>query len=66
MGIRIDTAEFTRSHMRQPKGHGCWAFRFDAENDNWFTPHAMSFTDAKAAARREAIVRRAQVVHVLP
>jgi len=45
MTICFDTNDFRRSHGKQPKGWGVWAF--DIQGDWHFTPRAMSFTEAK-------------------
>lgn len=63
--VRFSNNEYVRSHGRDPRGTGVWAFRFDNDNEPYFTG-PKSLTEAKEIARREAIVRRAKVVHVLP
>lgn len=57
--VDFETADYVRSHGRQPKGWGMWAFEFegdvaDPKAEPWFVSRAMSFTDAKAEARVEA------------
>jgi hypothetical protein len=72
--MQVDTNEYVRSHMHAPRGRGAWAFRFDNANDNqspddkvvWFAPGLLTYTEARTAARREAIVRRARRIAVLP
>jgi hypothetical protein len=50
--IEFDTAEFFRSHMRNPKGWGSWAFFIESasgqrKRDPVFAPPS-SYADAKA------------------
>ena len=56
--VRFDNRDFERSHMRQPRGRGSWAFGFgcvpDDVRDAWFTPGCTTFTQAKKLARQEA------------
>ncbi len=54
MAIEFDTSEFRRSHGKQPRGFGRWAFSWSHDGQWEFTPRAMSFTDAKAWARENA------------
>lgn len=58
MTVRFDTSDYRRSHGKQPKGWGVWAFTFStdggADGEFWFTPHAMSYANAKVAAAAEA------------
>lgn len=49
----FDTAEFFRSHGRQPRGTGCWAFKADGQTEWMFSP-SMSFSQAKAWAKAQA------------
>lgn len=49
--IDIDSSPFVRSHARDPKGFGSWAFSLQADprdvtKDVVFTP-AMNYSDAK-------------------
>lgn len=53
MTVRFDTSDFRRSHMKEPKGRGCWAFAPDTTGEWIFSP-MMTFTEAKAWAREQA------------
>jgi hypothetical protein len=52
MKLIIDNIAFVRSHGKQPKGYGCWAFEI---NDDYsgnvfrlvFCPGSRTLTDAK-------------------
>lgn len=57
--VNFTTSEYVRSHGKQPKGWGVWAFAYEAAEKGapvagvYFTPRAMSYTEAKAAAKAE-------------
>jgi hypothetical protein len=79
MSIEIDTSEYVRSHFRQPRGEGSWAFRvtvinpasgsFSTDREPTFTP-SMRYTDAKvwikARARAENPSYKDFLIEVLP
>jgi len=64
MTIQFDTADYRRSHGKQPKGRGRWAF--DIQGDWHFTPRAMTFTEAKQWAAEQARAVGASTVNVGP
>jgi hypothetical protein len=66
MTVRFDTSEFFRSHCRQPKGRGCWAFCFDNSNEPRFAPGSMSFAEAKVWAKAVAKLHGHTVARVMP
>jgi hypothetical protein len=58
MQFEFNTRQFQFSHGRQPKGFGSWAF--EVEGSKWgilFTPHSMSFADAKKWIKGEVKTR---------
>jgi hypothetical protein len=65
MTVRFDTASYVRSHGKQPKGWGGWAFEFQGEADYRFYP-ASTYTGAKKAATADAKAAGVTVVHVGP
>lgn len=61
--VRFDTSAFVAAHGRKPRGVGVWGFVFgkpdcDDVGEVWFTPHAVTYTEAKTLARAEAQRRR--------
>jgi len=72
MTIRFDTGEFRRSHGKEPRGFGMWAFHLQGRPQHWpemtFPPRSMSLTDAKAWMKREMRTNglRSGYVSVLP
>jgi hypothetical protein len=69
MQVEFNTRPFFRSHMREPRGFGSWAFEFEDSPDAWFAPTS-TYADAKKAAKAEAHRRapdgKYTVVQVLP
>lgn len=64
MTVEFDTRDYVRSHGKQPKGWGRWAFDFDGE---WcFTPTAMNYAEAKAWVAEKARAAGARRVVVGP
>ena len=63
MKVGFDDTPFRTSHWTSPKGRGSWAFSTEKNPDPtnpdacWFTPGGMTFTEAKAWARKE-VARR--------
>lgn len=67
MAIEIRTTEYRKSHGREPRGTGMWAFAFGGPNAApCFTPGNTSYTDAKRWARGEAKRLGATIVYTLP
>ncbi len=64
MATEFCTRSFVRSHGKQPKGFGVWAF--DVGGEWHFTPRAMTFTDAKAWIRPVAQAAGQRMVEVGP
>lgn len=63
------TAEYRRSHMKEPKGRGSWAFR--VEGHEFFAPGSSTLTEAKAYAKAKAAELAAGAtgrftIHILP
>ena len=56
MTFRINADPYRASHAKQPRGFGMWAFEFRCQNrrEMRFTPTAMTFSEAKAWAKRNA------------
>lgn len=53
--VSVDTIRYKRSHGKEPRGTGQWAFYFDRiGGDPIFTPTAMSYVDAVKWAKEEA------------
>lgn len=46
MKVQFDTAEYVRSHCREPRGRGGWAFKADGDMEFTFTP-SMTYAEAK-------------------
>ena len=66
-------APFRRSHMKAPKGRGSWAFQAtltdtaldrDLVGEVWFSPGALTLTEAKKAAREQFAAT--ELVAVMP
>lgn len=62
--VEFELREFLCSHMREPRGRGSWAFRFPGSEEAWFTP-SMTFSEAKKAAKAEALRRFPSAKHVV-
>lgn len=58
MTVRFDSVDFEWSHGRKPRGNGVWGFGFGCRvpttSEAWFTPVAVTFTEAKRQAKAEA------------
>ena len=65
MTFRFTTNKFEASHGRKPKGFGCWAFQLGAESTNLFFAPAGTFTEAKKAAKAEALAQGHNTAHTL-
>jgi hypothetical protein len=53
--VAFDTDEYELAHGRAPRGRGSWAFYFeDTPEVPWWTPHSMTFGEARKQARAEA------------
>lgn len=64
MKTEINTSQYVRSHGKQPKGTGCWAFGI--RDKVVFAPTLMSLTDAIKWARGQAKAVDAKLIEVLP
>lgn len=62
--VRVNCELYFRSHLRSPKGNGCWAFNIGDEG-GYFQTYG-SFTEAKTAAQFEAVRQGVDTVTVLP
>lgn len=49
---RFDTADYKRSHGKEPRGTGQWAFRAGMHTEFVFSP-SMSYADAKKWVREQ-------------
>ena len=70
LSIKFDTAPYCRSHFKNPKGHGSWAFSVDRA-EPVFSPSMTTFADAKKwiveKVRREAPTdAKFVIIDVLP
>jgi hypothetical protein len=65
--IYVDTFEYMRSHGREPRGRGSWAFSFDRSDEVVWAQGglSMTFADARKWAVRVAKETGASVVRVL-
>lgn len=67
--IYFSTREYELSHGAKPRGRGSWAFAFDGEDrmeDLFWTAGALTFTEAKRVAMKEAKARGARSVEAQP
>lgn len=65
--IIIDTADYTLSHGRTPKGKGAWAFFIGCRNDIsklFFAPRSMTYAEARKLAVQEALRKGVDYVSV--
>jgi hypothetical protein len=63
--VSVDTVRYKRSHGKEPRGTGNWAFYFDRiGGDPMFTPTAMSYVDAVKWAKEEAKKAGKSIVYV--
>lgn len=62
MKVEFTTRPFVLSHGREPSrtALGSWAFQFEDSPEAWFAPSMLTLTEAKKAARAEAIRRAGQ------
>lgn len=69
MTVKFDTSEYERSHSHSPRGRGAWAFSTERDPDvltdavKW-SP-SMTYTEAKAWARRQFASTETVYVYVL-
>lgn len=64
MKIEFSTRQFVRSHMREPRGRGSWAFNLGT-GDVWFSS-SMTYAEAKKAAKAELLARLGAHVAAVP
>jgi hypothetical protein len=63
--VSVRTDRYKRSHGKEPRGNGLWAFYFDdKEGDPIFTPGAMNYSDAIKWAKEEAKKAGKSVIYV--
>jgi len=63
--VSVDTIRYKRSHGKEPKGTGLWAFYFNRTGgDPIFAPTTMSYSDAVKWAKEEAKKAGKSVVYV--
>lgn len=64
----VETRDYMRSHGKQPRGFGSWAFAFsrEAKLDDLFWAYNMNYADAKKQAVAEAQRRGRAEVWVQP
>lgn len=62
--VTVDTGPFVRSHGREPRGTGQWAFYFGDNTEPEFAPASQSYTAARRWAGREARRRGVRSVTV--
>lgn len=46
MATRFNTSPYFNSHMKQPRGRGCWAFRMFKDGEVIISP-SMTYAEAK-------------------
>jgi hypothetical protein len=59
IAISFDTSEYRRSHGREPRGHGSWAF--DLGRGPEFIPGSCTYGEAKKRIREIAAARFANI-----
>lgn len=66
--VDVDVNEYERSHMKAPRGRGCWLFLFPSHaGEGPFVGSANgTFGEAKRRAVRYAKHRGAAIISVLP
>lgn len=63
--VSVDTIRYKRSHGKEPRGTGMWAFYFDKAGENpFFTPSAMSYQDAVKWAKEQAKEAGKNIIYV--
>jgi hypothetical protein len=63
--VSVRTDRYKRSHGKEPRGNGLWAFYFDdKEGDPIFAPGAMNYADAIKWAKEEAKKAGKSVIYV--
>ena len=65
--LDFDTSPYFRSHLREPRGRGSWAFGFTPNppiEQVVFAPGSMTLSEAKAWMRQEAA--RLQAAGTIP
>lgn len=63
----FDTGPYRRSHMKEPRGRGSWAFQL-RDGEPWFAPVG-TYREAKLAAKAhfaQQTTARVAVLEVLP
>jgi hypothetical protein len=64
-GVTVDTVRFKRSHSKEPRGFGMWAFYFDKTGgEAILAPAAMDYADAVKWAKEEAKKADKKVIYV--
>jgi hypothetical protein len=66
MKPKFSTEMYVRSHAKEPKGRGCWAFSFDGGKTIGFSRGCTSYAEAKQGALYAAELAGVAIVHVLP
>lgn len=72
MAIRFDSSRFVRSHGKEPKGSGTWAFEREASHgmaaETFFAPSWMTFAEARSWAKKRVRAEGFQdaTVYVMP
>lgn len=61
--VRFSTREFFRSHGKEPRGRGSWAFQVEDTTKVVFSP-SMTFSEAKAWMRKQVAAARNENVYV--
>lgn len=62
-GVSVDTSSYKRTHMKEPRGEGMWAF--EIKGKTVFTPGSMNYSDAVKWAKEEAAKEKASLIKVL-
>jgi hypothetical protein len=63
--VTVDTRPYFRSHLREPRGTGSWAFQIGRDEENLFW-HNGTYGEARKAAQAEARRRGATIIYAQP
>jgi hypothetical protein len=64
--LTVDTTPYSRSHGKEPRGYGQWAFSYGSEDGEKFYSTPKSYQDALRDARVLAVTRKQSIIYVHP
>jgi len=69
--IEFDTRSYVRSHGREPRGTGSWAFEFNDEAATHWVPGSRTYTEAKKYIKALVLANAAEhleaaIITILP